>query len=112
MNTEFEDLFFDGFDDLLCLMGEQVVYHPRCGSPRYVDAIVDRNPGEVLVNGEIVAPSLTVRVHNDRDCGIDHNEIDNGDQVAVSLRPRGKLKRQTFSVVENSDGGVTDIAVL
>ena len=111
--TEFDEFFEDGFEDLLLTFGEQVTYLPRgCADKmREICAIVDRSPGGVFIDGEIVVPTLTVRVHNDCVYGIDHNEIDNGDQVLVSIIPHGKQTPQTFSVVENSDGGVTDIAV-
>lgn len=109
--TEFDDFFCDGFDDLLITMGEQVVYWPRCGKCRTITVIVDREPGEVYINGEIVAPKLVIRAHNNCADGIDHNEIDNGDQVEVSIRPRSEKTMQTFQRVEGSDGGVTEIAV-
>jgi len=111
--TEFDEAFFDGFDDLLITFGEQVVYHPRCGgTQRPMDAIVDREPGEMYIAGEVVVPRLTIRVHNDSACGINHNEIDNGDKVEVRIKPDAPPTLQTFQVVQNSDGGVIDIAVL
>lgn len=112
--TEFDDAFFSGFDDLLSFFGEeeQVIYHPRGGrTPRPMDAIVDRSPGEIFIAGDIVVPVLVVRVHNVARYGIDHNEIDNGDKIEVSIKPRAKRSIRTFKVVENSDGGVTSIAV-
>ena len=112
MATEFEVLFEDGFDDLLLTVGEQVTYVKRDGEcRRTIDAIVDRSPGEVWVAGEIMTPTLVVRVHNDETCGISHAEIDAGDRVVVELRRGAYPSVRAFVLVENSDGGVTDIAV-
>jgi len=110
--TEFDGYFVDAFDTLLEQFEEDIVYHPRFGQCRRMKAIVDRSPPSTWIAGEVVTPSLTVRVHNDKTTGITHEEIDILDKVEVATKARGKVTRQTFQRVENADGEVTEIAVI
>lgn len=91
---------------------ESVVYLPRCGSPRPINAIVDREPGQVFLNGEFVTPQLIIAVDNRKETGIDQREIDAGDQMLVAIKVKGTPEKRTFKVVQDADEGMLSIAVL
>ncbi len=114
--TQFDEYFVDAFEVLGTEFGEKIVYHPRCGKPRTIeDAIVDRRPPEQWdAAGSAVTPLLTISVQNQNDdevTGITHEEIDDGDEVLVAIRAKGKPERRLMTKVESSDGQVTVIAV-
>lgn len=115
--TEFDGYFVDAFDCLGIEFGETVVYHPRNGESRTItNAIVNRDPPEAWdIAGNTITPVITVRVQNQNDgtiIGILHSEIDDGDQIEVAIKAKDTPTRRTFKVVLNSDGQVTEIAVI
>lgn len=91
---------------------ESILYVPRCGKLRTINAIVDREPGQILLDGDIVVPNMIISVHNHRTTGIDHRDIDAGDKVRVAIKPKGDATDHTFRVVQQSDEGMLDIAIL
>ncbi len=68
---------------------ESITYTPRVGTPRTINAIVDRFPPErINARGEIVTPKLTITVANSTTLGINSAELDayGNDKATVALR--------------------------
>jgi hypothetical protein len=114
MATEFDNMMADGFDDLLALYGETIVYRNKAGVARPITGIVDRAPAEVFnAAGDLVlSPELTIRVHNDSTLGITATELNTGgDKVDVAVKTGADRTTRSLVLLLNSDGGVTEIAV-
>lgn len=109
--TEFDGFFADGFDDLLMTVGETGVYRPRAGGTRTITGIVNREPPQVLLNGEYVLPTLTFSVHADATSGVLASEVDAGDQIDIAVKPGQSREARTIFAIESSDGGVTVLAI-
>src|SRR4051794_19966417 len=76
------------------LFGEQVIYKPRDGASRPINAIVDRQPPERMTpDGEVFMPKIEIEVANNSTSGISAAEMNNGgDKVTVALRKGGIVK--------------------
>lgn len=103
------------FPGLLALHGEPITYLPGTGGSRVVQAIVNRDPPELLDGtGNVVKPRATIQVYNSRLTGIDSKLLDIGrDEILFSLRIDDQtVERFTFQVMPSSSGGVTVLVVL
>lgn len=72
--------------------GEQVTYSPLNGTPRTINALVNRKPPAVYSgNGEVLTPLMTILVRNDATYGISSATLNaNGnDRVTVAYRIGG-----------------------
>lgn len=86
-------------------LGEAVVYQPRTGAPRPIQATVIRNPpASNNLSGQDVAPRMTVLVSNDAATGISSTELDTGgDKILVAYR-KGTTA-QAYAISWNPDDG-------
>lgn len=85
--------------DFTDTFGEPVTYTPSGGSPRTIQAIVDRDPPERIAGaGDLYAPKMTIDVQNDPVNGIDSSAMNlhGADTVTVAYRVGGTP--QTFGV--------------
>ena len=87
--TEFDTLFEESSTPLFDQFGESVIYTPAGGSPRTIQAIVDRGPLELVAEpGDVLAPSLEIEVLDDATEGIASSAVNTGgDTVTVSVWP-------------------------
>lgn len=121
--TQFDGYFCHGFNDLLVIHGERINYLPsglKSDPVRYMAAIVNRNPSEILVEGEIMLPSMTIDVQNDstvvragepETTGISSTEVTKRDQVEVAVKSKGPLIRKAVFMVENEDAQVVTLVI-
>lgn len=63
---------------LLVEWGEPIVYVPRDGTPRDIEAIIDRNPPETIGGAGVRGPRFTAQVTNDVLLGITSDELNTG----------------------------------
>jgi hypothetical protein len=93
--------------------GEQVTYSPLNGTPRTINAIVNRQPPEVYSgSGEVLTPLMSILVRNDATYGISSATLNaNGnDRVTVAERIGGTAKSYGVYLPEN--GGTHDVGML
>lgn len=92
---------------------ETVVYRPREGEPRTIQALVDRDPPEAL--GEDVTtrtPVLHVTVRNDSVAGITAAEVDTGgDRIDLPLRVGGSATTRPIVGIVRQDAGLVTLEV-
>jgi hypothetical protein len=116
MGTVFDSHFAaSGFPMLLEQFGERIVYLPRGGGRREIQAIVERDPPAVFdASGNAVMPTATFRVYNSCRSGIASQEVDTGkDEIEMKLKV-GDQQPKTFSVMTllAQDSGVTHLAII
>jgi hypothetical protein len=103
------------FASQLYQFGESVTYWPGFGGSRIVQAIVDRDPPEVLDgSGNAIKPRATLQVFNSRVKGIESRELDIGrDEVEFALQIDDQTtQRFSLMVMSSSSGGVTILAAM
>lgn len=103
------------FPNLIALFGESITYWPGFGGSRIIQAIVDRDPPEILDgSGNAVKPKATIQVFNSRKTGIESRELDIGrDEVEFALMiDDPKTQRFSLMVLTSSSGGVTVLAAM
>lgn len=70
--------------------GESVLFTPKNGTPRIINAVVDRRPMQrINASGQDVTPTMTIEVQNDPIKGISSAELDayGNDKITVDHRP-------------------------
>ena len=117
MVTPFQSIVAEqGFAQLLLLHGETIIYRPKTGGCYSRQAIVDRNPPEVLnAIGEVVAPRMLIRFHNDETLGVLAGRVNKGGDridctLAVGDDAETAVTLDVFLLV-SSGGGRTVLAV-
>jgi len=114
--TVFDSQFADSaFPGLLSQFGESITYWPGFGGSRIVDAIIDRDPPEIMDGtGNAVKPKAIVQVFNSRRKGIESRELDIGrDEIEFPLQiDDQRTTRFSLMVMQSSSGGVTVLAAM
>lgn len=99
---------------------EDVIYHPRGGSPRTIKAVVDRQPRQALPEvGTTLAAFQVVEVRNvatsvddDGYGGIASSEIDlNGDEIELPVRVGAPAEKRRLTEILTQDEGVLKLEV-
>jgi hypothetical protein len=108
--TTFDDRFNDrAAAKMLAEFGETIIYRPRGGAPRSIQAMVDRGPPQVP-GGSVgtLAPFVVVEVRNSCTTGIRESDVDTGgDQIDVPLKSGGAMKSLSIKRVQSSqDSGM------
>jgi hypothetical protein len=103
------------FHGLLSQFGESITYWPGFGGSRIVDAIINRDPPELIDgSGNAIKPAALIQVYNSRRNGIESLELDTGrDKIEFPLRIDDQ-RTTLFSlmVLQSSSGGVTVLAAI
>lgn len=103
------------FVDADIIGGEQVVYVPRTGSPRVIQAIVSRNqlsPISELPGNSRPVVNIVISVQNNAVCGIASTEIDTGgDRVRLSRRKGAPVEDRPIANVISHDAGMLRLEV-
>jgi len=92
---------------------ESVVYRPRTGAPRTIQAIVDRSPpGPIAEAPGAQAPTLRLDVLNDSEAGIRAADLDTGgDRVDVAVRPGGPVTTRRIVLLLDGDEAMLRLEV-
>lgn len=87
---------------------EAVLYYPRTGGIREIDAVVIREPVAVISeDGDTVAPTWQVHVANSDTLGISGEELDTGgDQIGLSPRDGQAEERRSITQLLIQDHGM------
>lgn len=87
---------------------EPLVYYPRSGSSRDINAIVERGTLEVITEtGDITSQAIVIRVLNTATGGITSDEVDTGgDEIKVALRIGLTPERRALVRVLDDSGGM------
>lgn len=89
---------------------EAVIYTPRNGTARTINAIVDRNPPALATSPGDPMPLMTVSVANNATTGISSAELDvGGDTITVAYRIGRTAKSYQIHL---PDGVTHDRAIL
>ena len=103
-----------GFPALLALHGEPVVYLFRAGGSRSFNAIVIRQPVEILdAAGNVLMAKFTVRFTDSSTVGVQANVIDTGgDQMEIFANEGDVATTKVTVLVKNSQSnGVIELAL-
>ena len=86
--------------------GESVIYYPRSGGSREIDARIERGTPEVIAEtGDITTQAVIVTVENDKVRGITSDEIDTGgDELSLSLRIGLSAQRRSIVRLITNNG--------
>ena len=116
MATVFDSHFAAaGFPMLLDQFGESITYYPAAGGSRSIQAIVNRDPPEILDgSGNAVMPKALLQVLNSTTSGIGSSEVNIGsDEVGFPLRINDvSANRFSLLLLQSQSGGVTVLAVV
>lgn len=83
---------------------ECIVYLPRGGGSRTINAIVDREPPEIYdAAGNVVKPRYMVQLHNNSDTGICSKEVDTGGDQMQIKKEFGDTVPETVTVLAKVD---------
>lgn len=91
---------------LLDAFGELVIYQPRNGRPRTINAVVQREPREGLPMGSrAIGPMLLVTVKNNAKTGIASHLLNlGGDTIKVAERVGGEMvEREIVNIADTHD---------
>jgi hypothetical protein len=100
-------------DDYISVYGEPttIVYLPRGGGSREIEAIVDWEE-EADVAGTALSPLIEILVKNNATDGISSNEIDRGgDKVRIPTRIGGSTQDRAIKRILNQDCGMLELEV-
>lgn len=92
---------------------ETVVYCPRSGVRRSVQAVVDRSPPQDLSEAAGVAGAgIQVHVRNSATLGIASSELDiGGDRIELALRLGATAQARPISRLVSQDAGILTLEV-
>lgn len=93
---------------------EEIVYRPRGGGDRTINAIVDREPVAIYdAAGNMVLPEVNIHVDNNCKTGIAASEVDTGgDLILMTVRDGDTIPR-TLAVMRiiGHDEGIVQLAL-
>lgn len=114
MSDIFDDTLKSAAASFMLLPGaERILYRPRSGSIRAIQAVISRNEAGPLIGIEGGSrPRFEVLVRNDSGKGISSATVDTGGDK-LDLAPRVNEPPETFRIDEiiNQDAGLMLIAV-
>jgi hypothetical protein len=93
---------------------EEVVYYPRNGTPRPINAVVIREGVTIYIDdGQNALPGYEVHVANDDTRGISDGELNVGGET-ISFPPRESRtsKKHTIQSVSSQDNGMLVLVCL
>jgi hypothetical protein len=115
MLSDFDQLLIDTAPEFASGFGERIVFTPRSGIPRTIDAIVDRSPPmRVNAAGQVVTPKMTIQVVNDATAGISSAQLDayGNDKATLALRIGGEAQEFGVYLPDQSSGSYSDAGMI
>lgn len=87
---------------------EPVTYYKRDGRARPIDAVVERQALQLLIeDGDNVIPIFEIYVANDRELGISSEELNlGGDTIAFAIRVGQPISQRTITKLLGHDEGM------
>lgn len=91
---------------------EEIVYYPRRGGSRPINAVVVRNPPAILSGlGEAMQPEVMFTVANSSTTGISSDELDTGgDKISLAIREGEDVRTLVITHLIGHDVGAVRLA--